>query len=166
MTIAPPPDPFAVFGVEHTLDLDARTLERRYLELSRGCHPDLHRAADTDDCLAVLQRSAEINDAWRVLRDPWERARALLELRSPGVLDREKKLDPAFLAQALELAEEVAFVDAAQAPALRARLEHELAADLRAVRDALAAADVGLAARRFHAAKYHRKALLDLDSKT
>lgn len=164
MTQAKALDPFTVFGVDHTLDLDERALEKKYLRLSRDCHPDLHRAA-SGDCIAVLQRAAEINDAWRVLRDPWERARALLELRSPGVLDREKHLDPAFLAEALELAEEVATADDADVPALRARIENELAADFERVREELAAGDTAGAARRFHGAKYHRKALLDLDAR-
>ncbi|MFN9707326.1 MAG: hypothetical protein ACK595_21245, partial [Planctomycetota bacterium] len=62
----------------------------------------------------------------RVLRDPWTRAKALLEAESPGVLDANKKLDPAFLADALELAEEVAFVRPEQVGALRARLQQAL----------------------------------------
>ena len=108
MIHVPTRDPFTVFGLKHSLDVDERALEARYLKLSRECHPDMHSAGQTGDCVAVLQRAAEINDAWRVLRDPWQRARTLLELLSPGVLDRNKKLDPVFLAGALELAEEVA----------------------------------------------------------
>lgn len=166
MRTPPALDPFSVLGVEHTLDLDARVLEQRYHELSRACHPDLHRSTATADCIAVLQRAAEVNDAFRVLRDPWERARALLELRAPGVLDREKQLDPAFLLAALELAEAVATAGVAAIPALRAELQQALAADFAAVAAAAQAGDFAAGARRFHAANYHRKALRDLDQKT
>ena len=46
MKNAPVLDPFAVFGVEHRLDLDERALEKRYLQLSRDLHPDRNRAAE------------------------------------------------------------------------------------------------------------------------
>ncbi|MEC7726315.1 MAG: DnaJ domain-containing protein, partial [Planctomycetota bacterium] len=111
MNHVPAPDAFAVFGVPRALDLDANDLELRYLQLSRECHPDHHRSEDVGESVAVLQRAAEVNDAWNVLKDRWKRARALLEAEAPGVLEANKKLDPMFLADALELAEEVAFAD-------------------------------------------------------
>lgn len=166
MIHVPAPDPFTVFGLPRSLDVDERTLEQRYLRLSRDCHPDLHRATDAGDCIAVLQRAAEINDAWKVLRDPWRRARALLELLSPGVLDRNKKLDPAFLGAALELAEEVAEATGASIAPLRARLEAALAADHDALRRDLQRGDHDAAARRLHMSHYHQKALKDLDAKS
>lgn len=166
MIHVPARDPFTVFSLGRSLDIDETALEARYLKLSRECHPDLHSAGQTGDCIAVLQRSAEINDAWRILRDPWQRARTLLELRSPGALDRNKKLDPAFLAEALELAEEVAFATTATAAALRPRLRRAIDEDYAALRAALDAGDVDAAARRFHASHYHRKALADLEAKS
>lgn len=165
MIDASTPDPFAVFSLPRSLDLDERALEKRYLALSRECHPDHNRAANTVDCAAVLQRSAEINDAFSVLRDPWQRARALLETESPGALDRNKKLDPVFLGEALELAEEVAFANGDQVLALKARLRSAIDADFSAVKDAIVAEDYDLAARRFHGAHYHQKAMRDLEAK-
>ena len=166
MIHVPPRDPFTVFGLPRSLDLDERTVEARYLRLSRECHPDLHQGKATTDCIAVLQRSAEVNDAWKVLRDPWQRAKALLELLSPGALERNKKLDPAFLAEALELAEEVAFASGARIAPLRARLQDALAADFEALRADLVNREFDAAARRFHASHYHKKALADLDAKS
>ncbi len=166
MIHVPAPDPFTVFGLPRSLDLDERALESRYLKLSRECHPDLHRSAETGDCVAVLQRSAEINDAWKILRDPWQRAKALLELQSPDALDRNKKLPPAFLLEALELAEEVAFADATTIATLRPRLLAAIAADQAALRAALGRGDFDAAAVCFHASHYHRKALQDLEAKS
>ena len=166
MIHVPAPDPFTVFGLSRSLDLDERTLETRYLRLSRECHPDQHRNTDAGDCIAVLQRSAEINDAWKVLRDPWQRARALVELLSPGVLERNKRLDPVFLGEALELAEEVASARGERIAPLRTRLEAALAADYDALRQDLQRGDHDAAARRLHMSHYHRKALQDLDGKS
>lgn len=159
-------DPFTVFGLPRSMDLDARTLEQRYLKLSRECHPDHLRTQETGDCLAVLRRAAEVNDAWKVLRDPWQRAKALLEAASPGILDRNKKLDATFLAAALELAEEVAFASGNAVPPLRARLEAAIAQDLADVSAAIRRSELDTAAKRFHASHYHQKALRDLDAKS
>ncbi len=165
MIHVPAPDPFTVFGLPRSMDLDARTLERRYLQLSRECHPDQLRSQDVGDCLAVLQRAAEVNDAWKVLRDPWQRARALLEANAPGVLERNKKLDPAFLTEALDLAEEVAFATGAAVAPLRERLQQALADDLAVVAREIGRGAHDAAALRLHASHYHRKALQDLDQK-
>ena len=166
MTHVPAPDAFAVFGVPRTLDLDERELEQRYLRLSRECHPDHNRAQDHDDCIAVLQRAAEINDAWNVLRDPWRRARALLEAESPGVLAKNQRLDPEFLGEALELAEEVAAANGATTHELRERLARLLAADYEALAADLRNGDLDAAAKRVHQSHYHQKALADLEAKS
>jgi len=158
-------DPFTVFGIEHRLDLDERTLERRYLQLSRDCHPDLNRGVGAADCAAVLARAAEINDSWRVLKDRWERARVLIELGAPGVLDDHKQLDPEFLGAALERAEAVANAEPAAWPLLRRQLRADADAAWQGVRDAAAAGDFATAARRLHESKYVRKALADLEAR-
>ncbi|MFN3240043.1 MAG: Fe-S protein assembly co-chaperone HscB [Planctomycetota bacterium] len=166
MIHVPAPDAFAVFGVPRTLDLDPNDLELRYLKLSRDCHPDHNRSENSDDCVAVLQRAAEINDAWNVLRDRWKRARALLEAEQPGVLEANKKLDPMFLAEALELAEEVAFADSDRSAALTDKLQAAVDADFDALQRAVADRDFAAAARRVHQSHYHLKALHDLEAKS
>ncbi|MBL9079531.1 MAG: Fe-S protein assembly co-chaperone HscB [Planctomycetes bacterium] len=166
MIHVPAPDPFTVFGLPRALDLDERALEQRYLRLSRECHPDRLRATDAGDCIAVLQRAAEINDAWQVLRDPWRRARALLEAERPGVLERNKRLDPGFLASALDLAEAVADARGAATAPLRAQLTAALAADWDRLRGHVLRGELDAAARAVHESHYHTKALHDLDAKS
>ena len=155
-------DPFTVFGLEHRLDLDMRQLERRYLELSRVSHPDQNRTAGTEDCAAVLSRSAEINDCWRVLKDRWQRARALIGLRAPDLLDQHRQLGQEFLLEAMELAEQVATCEPAELPALRQKLAAAEDDAFAAIQGAVIAGDFALAARRLHESKYVRKALADL----
>ena len=166
MIHVPAPDAFAVFGVARTLDLDEQELELRYLKLSRDCHPDHNRSEKITDCVAVLQRSAEINDAWNVLRDPWRRARAFLEAESPGVLDRNKKLDPMFLMAALELEEEVAHADSNNQELLLAKLQTAIDADYEALRNDVAQGKLDAAAKRVHQSHYHLKAWNDLEAKS
>lgn len=166
MIHVPAPDAFAVFGVPRTLDLNEQELELRYLKLSRDCHPDHNRSQKTEDCVAVLQRSAEINNAWQVLRDPWRRARALLEAESSGVLERNKKLDPMFLMDALELAEEVAHADSDNQDSLLQKLKAAIDADYQALRVDVQNGDFDAAAKRVHQSHYHLKAWNDLEAKT
>ena len=166
MNHVPAPDAFAVFGVPRALDLDANELELRYLQLSRECHPDHHWSEDVGESVAVLQRAAEVNDAWNVLKDRWKRARALLEAEAPGVLEANKKLDPMFLADALELAEEVAFADGDRAAALTQKLRAAVDEDFDALQRAVADQDYAAAARRVHQSHYHQKALADLEAKS
>jgi hypothetical protein len=107
----------------------------------------------------VLTRSAEINDSWRTLSDRWERARALIELSSPGAMDRGRTLDPEFLATALELAEEVAFADGPDLASLRQRLNATCDDVFAELARACAEDDFAAAARRLHESRYVRKAL-------
>lgn len=156
-------DPFAVFGLPVSHDLEPHTLERRYLELSRACHPDHHQAADADAQIALLSRAADVNDAYRVLRDDWRRAEAVLAQRAPDALEATKTLSPTFLLAAMELAESVAECPPGPAAdALRLRLQSLVADDLAAIRSALSAAQWRTAATRLHESRYHRKALHDL----
>lgn len=155
-------DPFVVLGVPVAMDLDEADLERRYLELSRECHPDHHGTATPEQQITMLQRSARINDAYRELRDPWRRAAMLLELRQPGVLNRSKQLCPVFLGEAMDLSEAVAEARGDEVGALRRKVEAKIAADLANIRSWIEKGEWCEAATVLHQSRYHRKALQDL----
>jgi molecular chaperone HscB len=74
----PKSDHFALFGVERRYDVDLAELERRYKELARSLHPDRYAKADPRARRASLQRSVQINDAWKTLRHPVKRAEYML----------------------------------------------------------------------------------------
>jgi len=154
-----------IFGLPHSLALDERALEKRYLQLSREVHPDHNRADHHDDCVAVLHRAAELNDAWRTLRDRWERARFVLETAQPGVMDTTKVLEPCFLAEAMDEAEAVAEASAKAAPDLERRIQLQVDRCWQRICESHARADFRGAATALHESKYHRKALLDLEAK-
>jgi Fe-S protein assembly co-chaperone HscB len=155
-------NPFAVLGLPQQLDLDPALLEQRYLKLSRECHPD-HLHGEGADCVAVLQRAAEVNDAYRALRDRFDRARILVDLLDPAAMARNERLDPDFLMTALEQAEEVADASSdASRNRLQQRIEENLEQTFDAVVQALRARDADAAATALHQSRYHRKALLDL----
>ncbi len=60
---------FKVLGIDPVrLDLDLSELEKRFYERSFQVHPDLHPEAD------AISQAAELNRAYKTLRDPWQRA--------------------------------------------------------------------------------------------
>ncbi len=127
-------------GLPADVALDAAALERNYLRLSRALHPDFHGAAEEPVRERVNRHSARLNEAHGVLADEQERAEYLLTLRDPQALERWKALAPAFLAEAMEVSEEV---EQAQGPeqlaarqALAQRAQSELARRRAALRDA------------------------------
>jgi len=79
-----PPDAkadfFRVLGVPVAFDLDPAALERRYKELTKILHPDRFARADPRARRASLERSVQLNRAWRCLKDPIRRAEYLLSL--------------------------------------------------------------------------------------
>jgi len=125
----PAADHFAVLGVARRFDVDAGELEARYRELTRKLHPDRFARADARARRASLQRSVQLNEAWRALKDPVRRAEYLL--RS----GEKETVAPELLAEILELRQELAEAriegdDAkvqAMARAMRARHDEALA---------------------------------------
>ncbi len=119
-------DPFSVLGVPPRFDLDLQVLHQRFLAAAAEAHPD--RFADPLDQADAVHRSAAINQAYRALREPESRGRALLRLRS-GTLSEsdEEALPPALLMEVMEtreaMEEAVATNDAAALHRLRADAE-------------------------------------------
>jgi molecular chaperone HscB len=96
---------FELLGLPPAFDLDPAALRRRYLELSRGVHPDHHPDADAS---ASLRISAQLNEAKRVLADPVLRAEYLLELHGGSSAADDKSVQEGVLAETLMLRDEAA----------------------------------------------------------
>jgi molecular chaperone HscB len=157
-----PPDPkadhFAVLGVERRYDLDLADLEARFRELSRKLHPDRFAKADPRVRRASLQRSVQLNEAWRTLKDPFRRAEYLLSLAGVSLT---KEVPAPLLIETLELREELGEARAARddgkvqamAAAMRARVQ----AAMRAVAEGLAAGRLERVAAELVALRYYRR---------
>jgi molecular chaperone HscB len=87
-----PPDPkadyFRVLGVPRTFAVDMEDLERRYKETTKILHPDRFARADSQARRASLERSVQLNEAWRTLKDPIRRAEYLLSLHGVDMGER------------------------------------------------------------------------------
>ena len=102
-------DPFATLGIPRSYDVDLAAVEKTHRELSRALHPDKFIGASPSERRVALTRAVEVNEAWRVVRDPIRRAEALLKLSGVPVGEEgEPKADPEFLMEMLEQREALA----------------------------------------------------------
>ena len=112
-------DPFATLGIPRTYAVDLVALEKTHRELSRALHPDRYVDAGASARRAALTKAGEVNEAWRIVRDPIRRADALLELGGvPTGEEARSAASPEFLMEMLEQRE--ALADAKQARDLEA----------------------------------------------
>jgi len=98
---------FHRLGLPRRFALDAGELERAYLAHSREVHPDYHLGGASADLSASLDLSAAVNEAYNTLRDPFARAEHLLALEGGPTATEHKQMPPAFLAEMLDLREQL-----------------------------------------------------------
>jgi molecular chaperone HscB len=116
-------DPFDTLGITPAFDLDLAAVEKRYRELARVLHPDRHLAGSAAERRMALGRAVEVNEAWRLLRDPIRRAEALLRRRGVRVEEgKEPKAEPAFLMEMMEQREALSEAKASGDPEAVKRL--------------------------------------------
>ena len=79
---AVPVDYFSFFGLPRKLNLDVTALERDFYALSRKLHPDLYaQSNEAEKRQWSLEKSSQLNDAYRTLKDPIARTEYLLRLQ-------------------------------------------------------------------------------------
>jgi molecular chaperone HscB len=119
-----------LFGLEPVFALNADSLDSAYRDIQAKVHPDRFAHAGDAERRASLQWTTRVNEAYRTLKDPLQRARHLLELRGVDVAFESNTAMPAdFLVQQMELRESleeaVATKDAASLDSLRKGLVEE-----------------------------------------
>jgi molecular chaperone HscB len=87
-------DHFSLFGVPRKLWIEMAQLERKFLQLSWKLHPDNFVNAPAAEQELSLRQSSELNDAYRVLRDPVARVEYLLEIEGTRKEGEHKQQAP------------------------------------------------------------------------
>jgi molecular chaperone HscB len=122
-------DYFALFEMPRKLWVEMKGLEQKFLQLSWKLHPDNFVNASEQEREFSLQRSSELNDAYRTLRDPVGRVEYLLGIegaRKEG--EHKQQAPPELLEEVFELNESLDELREAKASggdlaALKSRLE-------------------------------------------
>ncbi|MDC2825266.1 Fe-S protein assembly co-chaperone HscB [Rodentibacter pneumotropicus] len=106
-------NPFEIFDLPVDFQLDTKALNARYLELQKALHPDNFVAASVTEQRIAMQKSTEVNDALKTLKDPILRAEAIVALHLCEQQDIEQKStqDVAFLMQQLQWREQLENVE-------------------------------------------------------
>jgi molecular chaperone HscB len=87
---AEPTDFFSFFGLPRRLQLDESALEREFYALSRKLHPDVYSRASAREQSWSLEKTSQLNDAYRTLKDAISRTEYLLKIE--GIqLDEQSK---------------------------------------------------------------------------
>ena len=96
---------FELFDLPVSLRADPGSLAKKYFELQKKYHPDFYTQADDEEQKDMLEKSSEINKALKVLKQPMETIKYVLQQK--GLLEEEEKyqLPPAFLMEMMELNE-------------------------------------------------------------
>jgi len=99
---------FDLFGLPPAFALDKEALEKAYREIQSQVHPDRFAHAGDAERRASLQWTTRVNEAYRILKDPVQRAKHILELHGVDVeFETNTQMPTDFLLQQLELREEL-----------------------------------------------------------
>jgi molecular chaperone HscB len=101
---APTPDYYEFFDLPRRLAVNPEDLKSRFYTLSRLLHPDRYTRRSEQERRFSLEASSILNDAYRVLKDPIQRAEYMLRQEGFPIGDqRNKDVPPELLEEVFEL---------------------------------------------------------------
>ena len=100
---------FELFGLAPAFAVDAAALDRAYREIQSRVHPDRFAHAGDAERRAAIQWTTRVNEAYRTLKSPVQRAKHILELNGVDVaFETNTQMPQDFLGRQLELRETLA----------------------------------------------------------
>jgi molecular chaperone HscB len=99
---------FELFNLTPSFDIDLVVLSQTYQTLQKLTHPDKFATASEREKLLSVQKNAQVNDAYQVLKSPLSRAEHMLELRGLELKHEQQTIqDTPFLMQQMEWREQL-----------------------------------------------------------
>ena len=97
---------FELFGLVPAYALDDARLDAAYRDIQAQVHPDRYAQAGDAERRASMQMTTRVNEAYRTLKDPVQRAKYLLALHGVDVaFETDTAMPEDFLLQQMELRE-------------------------------------------------------------
>jgi molecular chaperone HscB len=81
---------FEFFGLRKKLNIDEGRLQKDFYALNRKLHPDVYARATANEQEWSLQKTSQLNDAYRTLKDPIARTQYLLSLEGVQLEEQSK----------------------------------------------------------------------------
>ncbi|MCK2096686.1 Fe-S protein assembly co-chaperone HscB [Thauera aromatica] len=101
-------DYFSLFGLPRRFALDEAALEAAWHALQTQVHPDRHAHLSDAEKRLSMQMATRVNEGFRTLRRPLDRAQYLLELAGvDAALETNTAMSPEFLMEQMEWREAV-----------------------------------------------------------
>ncbi len=113
---------FELFGIPVQLQVDCNALRGAFLQLSRRYHPDFFTNEADQVQEEALEKSALINEAWKIFQQPEETMAYVLQLKGLLTENEKYQLDPDFLMEMMEINEAITDQDPTQLLAAKERL--------------------------------------------
>ena len=165
---------FELFNIPVSFDVDLSELPKTYQQLQRLTHPDKFSSGSGQDKLVAIQKNAQVNDAYSVLKSPLARAEYLLSLRGIDLQHEQQTIkDTAFLMQQMEWREQLSEITEQADPlsvleSLEDEINHTIKSDLDKLRSLLASnqvTDENSAADVIRQLKFSYKMLSEIELK-
>ncbi len=98
---------FELFGIPVQLHVDKASLPVKFFALSKKYHPDYFINRPEDEQVEALERSAQLNKAFKTFQTLDETIKYVLQLK--GLLEEEEKYEmpPDFLMEVMEINEQL-----------------------------------------------------------
>jgi len=98
---------FELYGLPVLMKVDPSDIKEKFYELSRKYHPDFHARSDETSQGEALEKSADVNKAYKVFQNPDDTIKYVLQMKNL-VYDEEKyELDPEFLMEVMDINEQL-----------------------------------------------------------
>jgi len=121
---------FELFGLAPGFNIDLTTLEEQWKIRAAQVHPDRFASAGPAEKRVAMQWSARLNEAYRVLREPLQRAQYLCEQAGQSVgEDSGHAVDMDFLEQQMAWREQLEAVESSRDSKALATFTEEVLAD-------------------------------------
>lgn len=98
-------DYFTCMGLPRKLSIDTVSMENTFYELSRAFHPDFYEGKPEMERAVSLANSAILNQAYRTLKNPIQRAEYLVRLEAGAAKDIPEKAPADLFETILEIQE-------------------------------------------------------------
>jgi molecular chaperone HscB len=118
---------FELFGLPQAFSIDLPALEEAYREIQARVHPDRFAHAGDAERRASLQWTTRVNEAYRALKSPVQRASHILALHGIDVaFETNTAMPQQFLMQQMELRESLETAVHGRDPSALAKLQKDL----------------------------------------
>lgn len=117
---------FELLELPVNINVDKSALSKKYFELQKKYHPDFYAKADEADQQEALEKTSELNKAYKTLKDQDATIQYLLKIK--GLLQEEEKypLPPDFLMEVMELNENLSADSAASIETFEANIYNDV----------------------------------------